>query len=52
MKYHVMLLNYDSEWVIYCEAPTRFYAELAEADLVNHGFKDYQIKILTQKQPK
>lgn len=52
MNYHVMLLNYDSEWVPYCEAPTRFFAEAAAEDLKNHGFQHYQIKILTPNQPK
>jgi hypothetical protein len=46
MKYVVQLLNYDSEWVTYCESPTRFYAEDALEDLRRHGFHHYQIRIL------
>lgn len=48
MKYKVLLLNYDSEWVTYCTSPTLFYAEGACADLRNKGFKDYQTKIVKQ----
>lgn len=44
MKYIVQLLNYDSDWVTYCKAPTEFLAREAVRDLQNHGFKSYQIK--------
>lgn len=46
MKYKVQLLNYDSEWVTYCESPTQFYAAEAEADLHRHGFQNHQIQIV------
>lgn len=46
MKYKVQLLNYDSEWVDYCNAPTHFYALAAVENLHHHGFKDFQIKLV------
>ena len=45
MKYQVLLLNYDSNWVVYCDAAPKFYAEEARADLLRHGFQDHQIKL-------
>lgn len=48
MKYLVQLLNYDSNWVTYCEAPTLHYVDEAVADLHNHGFKKFQIRVLNQ----
>lgn len=46
MKYKVYVLNYDSEWVIYCQAATRFQTESAVADLQNvHNFQPHQIKV-------
>lgn len=45
MKYIVYVLNYDSEWIVYCNAGTRFYADCAIADLMNvHHFQPHQIK--------
>ena len=46
MKYKVQLLNYDSEWVDYCNAPTKIYADEAYQDLLRHGFLNHQIKIV------
>lgn len=46
MKYLVQLLNYDSEWVTYCESPTLYYAVQADADLHHHGFQDHQIQLV------
>lgn len=48
MKYKVQLLNYDSVWVTYCDAPSKFYAHGAVRNLQDHGFKDFQIKIVKQ----
>lgn len=48
MKYKVQLLNYDSEWVNYCNAQTLYNAECAVHDLKYHGFEDYQIKMIPQ----
>lgn len=45
MKIKVEVLNYDSEWVTYCNAHTRYKAEWAVADLQNnHNFKSFQIR--------
>ena len=45
MKTKVYVLNFDSEWVLYCTAVTRFQCECAVADLQNnHNFKSHQIK--------
>ena len=46
MKWKVLLLNYDSEWVEYCNSPTLFYAMEADADLLAKGFKKYQIQVV------
>lgn len=46
MKYEVLLLNYDSEWVCYCSAPTLFHATQAVLDLHHHGFEEYQTKLV------
>lgn len=46
MKYKVMLLNYDSEWVTYCDSPTLQFAVEACADLRHKGFKDFQTHIV------
>lgn len=47
MKYKVQLLNYDSEWVDYCNAPTKFYAQQAYNDLREvHNFQPHQIRVL------
>lgn len=48
MKYQVLLLNYDSEWVTYCTSPTLSYAVEACADLRRKGFADFQTKIVKQ----
>ena len=49
MKYKVLLLNYDSEWVEYCNSPTLHYAIEANADLLRKGFKEYQVKLVKCK---
>ena len=49
MKYKVQVLNYDSIWVDYCDAPTKFYAQCAEQDLLAHRFQKHQIQIVTVK---
>lgn len=46
MKWKVLLLNYDSEWVEYCNSPTLHHAMEADADLLRKGFKEYQIKLV------
>lgn len=46
MKWKVLLLNYDSEWVEYCNSPTLSYAVEARVDLTHKGFKDYQIQLV------
>lgn len=46
MKWKVLLLNYDSEWVEYCNSPTLFHAMEADADLQRKGFKEYQIQLV------
>ena len=48
MKNKVLLLNYDSKWVTYCEAPTKIYTDAAVRNLKDHGFKDSQIKNVPQ----
>lgn len=45
MKYEVLLLNYDSEWVQYCSPTTAFEAEMVADDLKFHNFQPHQIKI-------
>ena len=45
MSYLVQLLNYDSEWVTYCDSPNQWYAGIAAIDLQNHGFQPHQIRI-------
>lgn len=46
MKIKVEILNYDSEWVTYCNAQTRYQAECAVADLQNnHSFYVHQIRL-------
>ena len=45
MSYIVQLLNYDSEWVTYCDSPNKWYAGIAVVDLQNHGFQPHQIRI-------
>ena len=45
MKYKILILNYDSEWVIYATSPGDWYTKSVIEDLHNHGFKDYQIKV-------
>ena len=49
MKYKVLLLNYDSEWVEYCNSPTLRFAIEADADLRRKGFQEYQIKLVKQE---
>ena len=45
MKIKVYVLNYDSEWVLYCDASSRWLAECAVANLQNvHNFQPHQIK--------
>jgi len=46
MKWKVLLLNYDSEWVEYCNSPTLFYATEACADLRRRGFQEFQTKLV------
>lgn len=46
MKFKVLLLNYDSDWVEYCNSPTLSFAEEACADLRRRGFKEFQIQLL------
>lgn len=46
MKWKVLLLNYDSEWVEYCNSPTLFHAIEANRDLLVKGFKEYQVKLV------
>ena len=46
MKWKVMLLNYDSEWVEYCNALTLHFAIEANADLRRRGFQEYQTKLV------
>lgn len=46
MKWKVLLLNYDSEWVEYCNSPTLHFAAEAKADLCNKGFKEYQTQLV------
>ena len=48
MKYELLLLNYDSEWVVYCSSPTLQYAVEACVDLRHHGFQEFQTKIVKQ----
>lgn len=49
MKYKVLLLNYDSEWVEYCNSPTLGFAIEADADLHRKGFQECQIKLVKQE---
>ena len=49
--YKVYLLNYDSEWALYCNAHTLFYAEEAKRDLERHCFQHHQIKITKNGKP-
>lgn len=45
MKIKVEILNYDSEWVTYCNAVSRFHADNAIYDLrVKHNFESFQIR--------
>lgn len=46
MKWKVLLLNYDSEWVEYCKPSTLWFAEEAKADLLRKGFQEFQTKIV------
>jgi hypothetical protein len=46
MKWKVLLLNYDSEWVEYCNPSTFWFAEEAKADLLRKGFKEFQTKLV------
>lgn len=46
MKYKVQLLNYDSEWITYCNADTLWQAKQANADLHLRGFRDFQIQLV------
>lgn len=48
MKYKVQLLNFDSEWVDYCNCPTKWYADEAYNNLLQHGFFNHQIRIVEQ----
>lgn len=45
MKYEVLLLNYDSEWVAYCNPTTAFEAQIIADDLKYHNFQPHQIKV-------
>lgn len=49
MKYKVLLLNYDSEWVEYCNSPTLWFAIEANADLLRKGFQEHQIQLVKQE---
>lgn len=45
MKIKVEVLNYDSQWVNYCNAVTRCQADNAVYDLQHtHNFKPFQIR--------
>lgn len=46
MIWKVLLLNYDSEWVVYCKSPTLSYAVEACAGLRRRGFLEFQTKIV------
>lgn len=46
MKWKVMLLNYDSEWVDYCNSPTLAFANEAVADLRHRGFLEFQVRLV------
>ena len=46
MKWKVLLLNYDSEWVEYCNSPTLQFAIEANADLRRRGFQEHQTKLV------
>lgn len=46
MKWKVLLLNYDSELVEYCNSPTLQFAIEANADLRNKGFKEFQTQLV------
>jgi len=46
MKWKVMLLNYDSEWVDYCNSPTLAFANEAVADLRHRGFQEFQVRLV------
>lgn len=50
MKFEVLLLNYDSEWVTYCKSPTLQYAVEACADLRHRGFQEFQTKIVKHEE--
>lgn len=45
MKYEVLLLNYHSKWVSYCDPTTAWEAEQIADDLKFHNFQPHQIKI-------
>ena len=46
MKYKILVLNYDSEWVTYAKSPSQWFNQIVIEDLHHHGFGDYQIKIV------
>lgn len=48
MKYKVLLLNYDCEWVTYCNSTTLQFAVEACADLRRRGFNDLRAKIVKE----
>lgn len=49
MKWKVLLLNYDSEWVEYCNSPTLQFAIEANVDLRHRGFQEHQTKLVKCK---
>ena len=46
MKWKVLLLNYDSEFVEYCNAPSLSLAIEANADLRRRGFQENETKLV------
>lgn len=48
MKYKVLLLNYDCEWVTYCNSNTLQLAIEACADLRRKGFNEFRTKLVKQ----
>lgn len=48
MKYKTELLNYDSEWITYCDYSSKFEAFAAYGDLQMHGFREFQIRIVDE----
>ena len=48
MKFKIEILNYDSEWVVYCIAGTIHQKDSVLMDLeLLHNFKPFQIRCTT-----